>query len=69
MLTTGRAVVAGRIERAVQELADRENLGISVRAVRLGRIAPPVPVLGILQEEKGPLVYPCRCSQILIRRK
>jgi modulator of FtsH protease HflK len=44
VLTTGRAEVAARIERAVQELADREGLGISVRAVRLGRIAPPVPV-------------------------
>lgn len=43
-LTTGRAEIAGRIERAVQAVADREGLGVSVRAVRLGRVAPPVPV-------------------------
>jgi membrane protease subunit HflK len=44
VLTTGRAEVAGRIERAVQEQADGQGLGISVRAVRLGRVAPPLPV-------------------------
>ncbi|MBX6314260.1 MAG: protease modulator HflK, partial [Isosphaeraceae bacterium] len=44
VLTTGRAEVAERMARAVQEQADHQGLGISVRAVRLGRVAPPVPV-------------------------
>jgi membrane protease subunit HflK len=44
VLTTGRAEVARRIERAVQQQADLQSLGISVRAVRLGRVAPPLPV-------------------------
>ena len=44
VLTTGRAEVAARIERSVQDRADRLGLGVSVRAVRLGRVAPPVPV-------------------------
>jgi membrane protease subunit HflK len=44
VLTTGRAEVSERLLRAVQERADRQGLGISIRAVRLGRVAPPVPV-------------------------
>jgi len=44
VLTSGRAEVAERILRSVQEQADLEKLGVSIRAVRLGRVAPPVPV-------------------------
>lgn len=44
VLTVGRAEVAEGVLRAVQEQADRQGLGISVRAVRLGRVAPPVAV-------------------------
>ncbi len=44
VLTTGRAEVADAVVRAVQERADRQGLGVSIRAVRLGRIAPPVAV-------------------------
>ncbi|MDR3636709.1 MAG: SPFH domain-containing protein, partial [Isosphaeraceae bacterium] len=42
VLTVGRAEVADGMLRAVQEQADRQGLGVSVRAVRLGRVAPPV---------------------------
>jgi membrane protease subunit HflK len=45
VLTTGRAEVAERMARLVQEQADRQGLGVSVRAVRLGRVSPPVPVV------------------------
>jgi membrane protease subunit HflK len=41
VLTTGRAVLADRLAREVQAQADRLGLGISVRGVRLGRVAPP----------------------------
>jgi membrane protease subunit HflK len=44
VLTTGRAALAEAIARSVQRQADRLGLGVSVRAVRLGRIAPPVAV-------------------------
>ena len=44
VLTTGRAEVAERMRREVQERADAQGLGVSIRAVRLGRVAPPVPV-------------------------
>jgi membrane protease subunit HflK len=44
VLTTGRAEVAERLRGAIQERADLQRLGVSVRAVRLGRVAPPVPV-------------------------
>jgi membrane protease subunit HflK len=44
VLTTGRAEVADRMLRNVQERADLQGLGVSIRAVRLGRVAPPVPV-------------------------
>ncbi len=44
MLTAGRAEVAERIRREVQAGADAQGLGISVRAVRLARVAPPALV-------------------------
>jgi membrane protease subunit HflK len=44
VLTTGRAEVADRMVRSIQDRADLQGLGISVRAVRLGRVAPPIPV-------------------------
>lgn len=44
VLTTGRAEVADAMETLIQAAADRQGLGVSVRAVRLGRVAPPVPV-------------------------
>src|SRR5262249_62048467 len=44
VLTTGRAEVADWLRRRVQDLADAQGLGVSVRAVRLGRVAPPAPV-------------------------
>jgi membrane protease subunit HflK len=44
VLTVGRAEAAERVRRAVQQQADRQGLGVSVRAVRLGRVAPPVAV-------------------------
>jgi modulator of FtsH protease HflK len=44
LLTTGRADVADWLGRVIQSLADEEGLGISVVAVRLGRVAPPSAV-------------------------
>lgn len=44
VLTTGRAEVADRMTGQIQQQADRLGLGVSVRAVRLGRVAPPLPV-------------------------
>lgn len=44
VLTVGRAEVADGLLREVQEQADRQALGVSIRAVRLGRVAPPVAV-------------------------
>ena len=44
VLTTGRAEVADRMLRAIQDRSDLQGLGVSIRAVRLGRVAPPVPV-------------------------
>src|SRR5262249_46845352 len=44
VLTTGRAEVAEKMLRTIQDRADLQGLGISIRAVRLGRVAPPVPV-------------------------
>jgi membrane protease subunit HflK len=41
VLTTGRAVLAEGLAREVQAGADRLGLGVSVRGVRLGRVAPP----------------------------
>src|SRR5258708_148805 len=39
-----RVEVADGMLRAVQEQADRQGLGVSVRAIRLGRVTPPVAV-------------------------
>ncbi len=44
VLTTGRGEIAEETRRAIQERADRHGLGVSIRAVRLGRVAPPTPV-------------------------
>lgn len=44
VLTTGRAEVADRMLHSLQGQADNEGLGVSIRAVRLGRAAPPMPV-------------------------
>jgi membrane protease subunit HflK len=44
VLTTGRAEVADQLARVIQQQADQNGLGVSIRAVRLGRVAPPVPV-------------------------
>ncbi|RUL86191.1 FtsH protease activity modulator HflK [Tautonia sociabilis] len=44
VLTTGRAEVADAMAALIQSTADRQGLGVSIRAVRLGRVAPPVPV-------------------------
>ncbi|WP_422923569.1 protease modulator HflK [Singulisphaera sp. PoT] len=44
VLTTGRAEVADGMLHALQARADLLGLGVSIRAVRLGRVAPPVPV-------------------------
>ncbi len=44
VLTTGRAEVAEAMQGAIQAEADRAGLGVSIRAVRLGRVAPPVAV-------------------------
>ena len=44
LLTTGRAEVADRLARSIQSQADEEGLGISIVAVRLGRVAPPSAV-------------------------
>lgn len=44
LLTTGLAETAERIGREAQAQADRLGLGISIRAVRLGRAQPPMAV-------------------------
>ncbi len=44
VLTVGRAEIADRVRSMVQSEADSEKLGVSILAVRLGRVAPPVPV-------------------------
>jgi membrane protease subunit HflK len=44
VLTSGRAEVAERMRREVQAEADAQGLGVSVRAVRLVRVAPPALV-------------------------
>jgi modulator of FtsH protease HflK len=44
LLTTGRAQVADGVFRSVRARAVREGLGISIVAVRLGRVAPPTAV-------------------------
>ena len=40
----GRAEAAEQVGRYVQATADHQGLGVSIRAVRLGQLAPPVPV-------------------------
>ncbi len=44
LLTTGRAEVAAGLARSIQSLADEQDLGVSILAVRLGRLAPPAAV-------------------------
>jgi modulator of FtsH protease HflK len=44
LLTTGRAILADAVARSIQSLADQEKLGISIVAVRLGRLVPPMAV-------------------------
>jgi membrane protease subunit HflK len=44
LLTTGRAEVAARLGGSIQALADQQGLGVSIVAVRLGRLAPPAAV-------------------------
>jgi membrane protease subunit HflK len=44
LLTTGRAQVGLGLARAIQSRVDLEGLGISIVAVRLGRVAPPAAV-------------------------
>jgi membrane protease subunit HflK len=44
LLTTGRAEVAEGLTRTIQALSDAEGLGVSLVAVRLGRVAPPAAV-------------------------
>jgi membrane protease subunit HflK len=44
VLTSGRAEAAERVGKTLQEEADHLGLGVSIRAVRLGRVAPPSAV-------------------------
>jgi modulator of FtsH protease HflK len=44
LLTTGRAEVALGLTHAIQAMADRDGLGISIVAIRLGRVVPPTAV-------------------------
>jgi modulator of FtsH protease HflK len=44
VLTSGRAEVAERVGKALQEEVEHQRLGISIRAVRLGRVVPPAAV-------------------------
>jgi len=44
LLTTGRSEVAERLTRLIQSLADAEGLGVSIVAIRLGRVVPPAAV-------------------------
>ena len=44
LLTTGRAEVAFGLTRGIQALADEEGLGVSIVAIRLGRVVPPAAV-------------------------
>jgi membrane protease subunit HflK len=41
LLTTGRAALALELAGAIERLADEEQLGVSILALRLGRLAPP----------------------------
>ncbi len=44
LVTTGCAILADAVARSIQSLADQEKLGISLVAVRLGRLVPPMAV-------------------------
>ena len=44
LLTTGRTEVADGLTRVIQSHADRAGLGISIVAIRLGRVVPPSAV-------------------------
>jgi membrane protease subunit HflK len=44
LLTTGRSEVAAGLTRVIQALADQDRLGVSIVAVRLGRVVPPAAV-------------------------
>jgi membrane protease subunit HflK len=44
VLTVGRAQIADEVRPMLQAEADAENLGVTIYSVRLGRVAPPVPV-------------------------
>ena len=44
LLTTGRAEVALGLTRAIQAMADQDGLGVSIVAIRLGRVVPPTAV-------------------------
>jgi membrane protease subunit HflK len=44
LLTTGRTEVADGLTRVIQAHADHEGLGISILAIRLGRVVPPSAV-------------------------
>ena len=44
LLTTGRTEVAEGLTRLIQSLADAEGLGVSIVAIRLGRVVPPAAV-------------------------
>jgi membrane protease subunit HflK len=44
LLTIGRAELADDLARSIQALAEQEGLGVSIVAVRLGRVVPPAAV-------------------------
>jgi membrane protease subunit HflK len=44
LLTIGRAELSEDLARSIQSLADGQGLGVSIVAVRLGRVVPPVAV-------------------------
>src|SRR5579871_2858291 len=44
LLTTGKLETQAQVQRAIQQAADRANLGISISAVNIQAITPPVPV-------------------------
>lgn len=44
LLTTGRTEVAVGLARTIQVMADQDRLGISIVAIRLGRVVPPSAV-------------------------
>jgi modulator of FtsH protease HflK len=44
LLTTGRAEVSEQLTRTIQSRVDQDGLGVSIVAVRLGRVVPPAAV-------------------------